>query len=286
MAINRFRFYAGPLGAMVPLPPLLQQNSPELAQSTPAAQHRSLSGTVTVDRLGRMRRAWSLPFDMIEEDDELVVQALLRRSANAPLRIYDPRKRNSLPEDVSTGGSITQSAVAFTDIGAATPVFLAADVPTVFAGLLAGGINWPAVTSGQQLWANSEQHPILAGSTYRFSAYVKGSTTFKLGARPFNTAGVEQANVLDGTTNTATGAWQRFSWVYTPAAGIAAAYFGINANGSGNIQTTGWMVQTDESTLRNWTFGYGCPEVTTNTEVSSGYWRTKYQKTGLVLQEL
>jgi hypothetical protein len=286
MAINRYRFYVGPLGALAALPRLLQSNSPELAQSIPAAEHRSLGGVGTVDRLGRTRRAWSLPYDMITEDQELVVQAVLRRSANATLRLYDPRKRNSLPEDVSTGGSTTRSVAAFTDIGAATPVFLAADVPTAYVGLLAGGVNWPSVTNAQQLWGTKEQHPLIAGSSYRFSAWIKGSTTFKFGARPFNAAGVEQANVLDGTTNTATGAWTRFSWVYTPAAGIASAYFGLNATGSGNLQTTAWLVQTDESTLKDWTFGYGCPEVTAVTEVSAGYWRTKYQKVSLVLREL
>jgi hypothetical protein len=156
-------------------------------------------------------------------------------------------------------------------------------VPTVFSGLLAGGVNWPAVTNAQQLWGTFEQHPVLSGSTYRFSVYVKGSTTFKLGARPFVGA-VEQANVLDATNNTATGAWTRFSWLYTPAVGVTSAYFGLNATGSGNLQTTGWMVQTDEA-LKAWTFGHGCPEIAANVSVAASYWklRSKFQ---LVLQEV
>jgi hypothetical protein len=286
VAVNRYRFYLGPLGQLLALPRTMMSDMPEFSLSVPGAIHTSLSGASTVDRSGRARRAWSVNFDMLTEDMELPVQAAIRRSANAPLRLYDPRKRNSLPEDVSTGGSSTLSVLAFSDIGAATPVFLAGDVPAAFSGLLAGGVNWPTVTNAQQLWGTTERHPILTGSTYRFSAYVKGSTTFKLGVRPFNTAGVEQANVLDATNNTATGVWQRFSWVYTPAAGIASAYFGINATGSGNLQTTGWMVQTDEASLSAWAFGYGCPEVAAALSTTGGYWRTKYHKAPLVLQEL
>jgi hypothetical protein len=285
MVVNRFRFYLGPLGTLHELPGLPTETPPQFALSIPGVEHRSLSGRGTVDRNGRLRRSWGLGFDWLTEDQELAIQAALRGSANATLRFYDPRKRNSLPEDVSTGGSTTRGVTAFTDVGAATPVFLAADVPTDFSGILAGGINWPMVTNTQQLWGTFERHPIFTTSTYRFSVYAKGSTTFKLGVRPFNLAGVEQANVLDAATSTATGVWQRFSWVYTPAAGIASAYFGLNATGSGNIQTTGWTVQTDEPLLK-WTFGYGCPEVTTQLDASGGYWKTKYHKVGLIIREL
>jgi hypothetical protein len=283
MTINRYRLYAGPLGTLYSLPRVPLSGPPDTPLSMPAAVHTALDGHVTVDRIGRIRRSWTIGYDWLTEDEELVAQSLVRRSANAPLRVYDPRRRNSLPEDVSTGGSSSLSVVAFTDIGAATPVFLAADVPTVFSGILAGGVNWPAVTNAQQLWGTFEQHPVLSGSTYRFSVYVKGSTTFKLGARPFIGA-VEQANVLDATNNTATGAWTRFSWLYTPAVGVTSAYFGLNATGSGNLQTTGWMVQTDEA-LKAWTFGHGCPEIAANVSVAASYWklRSKFQ---LVLQEV
>lgn len=285
MAINRFRLYAGPLGSLVALPPLPKDNPPQLALTIPGQEHRSLTGAGTVDRVGRARRAWQLGLKWMTEDEELAVQAIIRRSANAAIRIYDPRKRNSLPEDLSTGGSISRSNSSFTDIGAAIPVFVSGDVPAAYTGLLAGGISWPAVTTGQQLWGTAERHPILIDSTYRFSAWVKGSTTLRFGVRPYNLAGVEQATVLDGTTYTATGSWQRFSWLYTPVAGIASAYFGMQATGSGTIQTTAWAVQTDES-LKDWTFGYGCPEVSANLDVPHGYWRAKYHDLTLVLREL
>jgi hypothetical protein len=285
MAINRYRFYVGPLGALQALARLPRDSPPTLGMSAPAAIHQSLSGGTTVDRAGRFRRTWQFDYQFATEDEEVLLQALVRRSANATLRIYDPRRRNSLPEDVSTGGSATLSVTAFSDIGAAVPAFLATDVPSAFSGVLAGGVNWPSVTNGQQLWGTTERHPILSGSTYRFSVYVKGTTTFKLGARPFDSAGVEQANVLDTTNNTATGTWTRFSWLYTPAAGIASAYFGLNATGSGNLQTTGWMVQTDEA-LKGWTFGHGCPEVAAGVSISMGYYKTKYAKLQLVLQEV
>lgn len=285
MAVNRHRFYVGPVGAMVALPAASITDLPRMTMAIPGQEHRSLSGAGTMDRVGRARRAWGLSSSWLTEDEELAAQAAIRRSANAALRMYDPRKRNSLPEDMSTGGSITRSVSAFTDVGAATPLFVSGDVPTAFQGLLAGGISWPGVTTGQQLWGTFERHPLLAGSTYRFSAYAKGSTTFRFGVRPYNLSGVEQATVLDATTNTATGVWQRFSWLYTPAVDVFSAYFGIQATGSGTIQTTGWLVQTDEA-LKNWTFGYGCPEVAASFEVSMSYWRTKYHNLAVVFEEL
>lgn len=285
MAINRHRFYVGPVGSMVALPRSSVTDPPRPAMSIPGQEHRSLSGAGTIDRSGRVRRAWGLSFSWLSEDEELAVQAAVRRSANAALRFYDPRKRNSLPEDMSTGGSITRSISAFTDIGAATPAFVPGDVPSVFQGILAGGLSWPGVTNGQQLWGTFERHPILAGSTYRFSAYVKGTATFRFGVRPFNISGVEQATVLDATTNTATGSWARLSWLYTPAVDITSVYFGLQATGSGVIQTTGWLVQTDE-VLKDWTFGYGCPEVSAGFDVAMGYWRTKYHDISVVFREL
>jgi hypothetical protein len=287
MAINRFRFYIGPLGVLQPLPPLPQSYEPEVSNVFPGVEHVSLSGQSTLDTLGRVRRRWRFTWDrLLSEDEELFIQAAHRRTANAPLRLLDPRKRNLLPEDVSTGGSSTLTTAAFTDVGAATPAFLPGDVPLEFLGVHAGSINWPTVTNAQQLWATFEKMPIMTGSTYRFSVYAKGSTTFKLGVRPFDYLGMEQATVLDGTTSTATGVWQRFSWEYTPAVGVSSVYAGLNATGSGNITTTGWMVQIDESTLKNWTIGYGCPSVYVSPDLQGGYWRTRYHKAAISVVEV
>lgn len=286
MAINRFRFYVGPLGLMRPLPPHPRDSPPSAPIRQSGALHESLSGRTTLDRMGRVRRSWPLTWDWITEDAETHLQALLRSSPNAPLRFIDPRKRNLLPEDVSTGGSASLSTAAFTDVGAATPVFTSGGLPTDLTGLVSGRIVWNTVTNTQTLYGTSEQLPIIAGSTYRISAYVKTTTTFRFSARPFNAALVEQAVVTDGTNNASTaGVWTRLSWLYTPAVGIAAIYAGMTATGSGNIETCGWAAQIDEPLLA-WTFGYGCPQVNAIPNVDAGYWKTKYQKLQMTFVEV
>lgn len=287
MAINRYRFYLGPLGYLTPLPGIPIQNVPAVQQGVPGAIHTSLGGRTTVDRLGtKTRRSWNLAFEWLTEDQELWIQAALRRSAALPLRVIDPRKRNLAPEDVSTGGSTSSGVTSWIKTGAATLVWTAGSVPTALEAIVAGRLVWTAVTNTQTLYGNSELTPMLAGSTYRVSAYVKTTTTFRFSARPFNLAGVEQATVTDATNNASTaGVWTRLSWLYTPAGGISSAYFGLTATGSGNIETTGWSYQVDES-LKNWSFGYGCPEVVPSLSVAGSYWRIKYTNVPLALVEV
>jgi hypothetical protein len=286
MAINRYRFYLGPLGFLQPLPAIPSGNDPQVAQVLPGAEQVSLAGVRTFDRSGHSKRAWQFSWDRITEDDELVMQAAFRRSANAPLRFMDPRKRNLLPSDVSSCGSSTLSSSSFTKTGAATLVWTAGGLPTVFQGLLAGRLVWTSVTNTQTLYATAEQTPIMTGSTYRISAYVKTTTTFKFSVRVFDSAGAESAQVLDATNNASTaGVWTRLSWLYTPAAGVASVYTGITATGSGNIETVGWSAQVDEA-LKNWSYGYGCPVVYVAPSLPSGYWKTKYHKPSLTLVEV
>jgi hypothetical protein len=272
----------GPLGYLRPLPPHPQDASPTVGLSIPGASHTSLGGRSTFDRSGRLRRTWNLTWSRLTEDEETYLQSLMRGSASASLRLMDPRKRNLLPADVASCGNETKGVTAFTDVGAATPTFTLGGVPTEFQGMLAGRLVWNTVTNTQTLYGTKEKLPIVAGSTYRISAWVKTTTTFRFSARPFNLSDVEQAVVTDATNNASTaGVWTRLSWLYTPAAGIGSAYVGLTATGSGNIETVGWMAQVDESLL-TWTFGYGCPLVYVAPSADAPYWRTKYH--GLTLQ--
>lgn len=286
MTINRFRIYVGPLGNLRPLPRHKQDESPRFSFTRPGAAHVSLDGRTTIDMAGRTRRSWDLAWDWITEDDETWIQGLMRRAASAELRLMDPRKRNLAPEDVSGGGSATGSTGAFTKTGSATLAWTAGTVPTDLDGLVAGRLVWTGVVNTDTLYGTTERLPVLSGSTYRVSAYVKTTTTFRFSARPFNTAGAEQTTVTDATNNASTaGVWTRLSWLYTPAAGIASAYLGVTATGSGNIETTGWSFQVDES-LKSWSYGYGCPAVVIPPVAQGGYWRNKYHKIQLAIVEV
>lgn len=274
--VNRYRFYMGPLGLLRPLPGFV--SSPEFSTGAPAATHTSLSGRTTLDRLGRTRRNWNVTWEMLTEDQETALQAFMRGTTGSVLRLMDPRKRNLAPEDVSTGGSSTLGVTAFTKTGVATLAWSSGSVPLDFLGLVAGRLVWTGVTNTQTLYGTTEQTPILAGSTYRVSAYVKTTTTFKFSARTFDFLGVEGAGALDATNNASTaGAWVRLSWLYTPAAGVTSTYFGLTATGTGDIETCGWMYQIDEP-LKAWTFGHGCPAVQMVPFANGSYWRAKYHQ--------
>lgn len=286
MAINRYRYYLGPLGLLQPLPGHPMGGEVSAPSRFSAAEHVSLSGRTTQDRLGRVRRAWSLSWAWLDEDQELYIQAAARMQHTDQLRLMDPRKRNLAPEDISVGGSATKSVKAFTETGTGAIAWGSGGVPVELLGVTGGRVVWTGAANTSVLTGVTEKTPMIAGSTYRVSAFVKTTTTFKFIARPFDLLGAEQTTVQDGTNNASTaGVWLRKSWLYTPAAGICSAYFGFLATGSGNIETSGWSYQIDD-TLKNWTFGYGCPTVTVANEVPNTYFRTKYANTGLALQEV
>lgn len=286
MAINRYRYYLGPLGVMSPLPPFPARFEPEVTVRVPVADHVSLEGRSTQDRLGRVRRAWACRWEWLTEDEELRIQAALRGQAGGGLRLLDPRKRNIATEDISTTGAASLSLESFTFTGAGAAAFAPGGGPLDLLGITGGRIALTALTNGQTLYGTGEKTPVITGSSYRISAFVKSTTTFKFSARPFDLLGAEGAVVLDPTNRASTaGVWSRFDWNYTPAAGVSSFYFGITATGSGTIDTAGWMYQIDES-LKNWTFGYGCPEVLVSAEVPTSYWRTKYHNLGLALREV
>ena len=156
-------------------------------------------------------------------------------------------------------------------------------LPTDYDGLVSGGLTWSGLGLGALLTASYEKMPILAGSTYRFSIWAKGSAGFKLMARPFDVAGAEQT-LATGSTETPTGAWTRYSWLWTPSVGQVAAYFGLQAQTTGSLSTTLWQVEMDQA-LTAWSFGAGCPEVVVSPDIDRTYWRTKYHQLSLVLRE-
>ena len=156
-------------------------------------------------------------------------------------------------------------------------------VPSALADYVSGGLQWNPPFSGCLLLATDEQVPILAGSSYELSCYVSGNVNVKLAALPFDLAGAEQ-QVVTSSAVSVTGVMQRFTWVYTPAAGVVAANFGLEAQGAGSIQTSGWQVVIDQ-TGTSWSHGVGCPAVVVDPEVPISYWRTKYHRIRLVLRE-
>lgn len=188
---------------------------------------------------------------------------------------------------LSTGVTNTPVVISFDDYsltGSPPLAFLNASVPASLVGILAGGQSWSGFFLNNTLSVTTEKMPILAGSTYRFSVYALGAASVKLIARPFDVAGVEQT-MAAGTTEVLTGSYVRYSWLWTPSAGQVSAYFGLQAQGTGTVQTTGWHVGIDRASLDPWSFGVGCPAVVLDPEVPASYWRAKFHRIKIQLRE-
>jgi hypothetical protein len=171
-------------------------------------------------------------------------------------------------------------------VGTPALAYLAGSVPAGYGGIIGGGQNWTGLFLNNLLTATSEKVPVLAGSTYTFSVFALGTTNVKLVARPFDASGVEQT-LAASSSQTLTGSYQRFSWVWTPSAGQVSAWFGLQAQGSGNVQTTLWQTVIDDAvTPIVWGFGVGCPTVVLDPEVPASYWRAKFHRLRLLLREV
>lgn len=489
MAINKLRYYVGPLGYLQAFPAMTgSDHAPEAPITIPGGVHTSQSGRTTMDRVGTPKRSWVLDWPNLTDANRVLIDAAIHRSANAPLRLIDPRNTNKLTADTSAGGSLSLSttpwttasivtdaagtptsntwgntdtgqpwvngggaagdyskssglarqslgsvnvarsnslqtvivkdflyvddiatdklatgasqassilarhngsttfyqariqfhttaflfvelikvvagvattmtslmttvahvantrynrkfecagttirfkvwkvgdpepalwtlsaidssvpaagffileSVLFTGNTSALPVVVSVDnlsitstpsvafsqasVPSVFSGVLAGGLDLQGWFLDNRLTATAEKIPILAGSTYRFSIYAKGTAQFKLTVRPFDVAGTEQT-LVTGSTETPTGAWTRYEYLYTPSAGHVAAYVGLVAQASGNLQTTAWWVAIDQA-FSTWSFGVGCPTVVVLPDIGVSNWRAKFQRMSLTLRE-
>lgn len=220
-------------------------------------------------------------------------------------RVVDPQPAawtlSAVDTVITAAGSVTLNSLLFPGNTNALPVlatfddlvllsspplvYLPGSVPSALAGVLAGAQSWSGLFLNSQLNATSEKMPVLAGSTYTFSCYALGTAQVKLVARPFDVAGVEQT-LAASSTQTLTGSYQRFSWVWTPSAGQVSAYFGLQAQGTGTATATGWQVVIDDAaTPIPWAFGVGCPTVSVDPDVPASYWRAKHHRIKLVLRE-
>lgn len=269
MTINRYRFYLGNYGNLKALPPLPQGADPDVNTLVMGAVHQSLTGRVTRDRLGGNKRAWKFQWERLKQDDLTVIEGFTLGAFRTPYFLIDGRRKNILPADVSAAGSVSRTKAAFTPSAGTLAFGLAANPPAEFTGVLDGCLNWTGVVNGNTLMMSGDRIPILAGSTYRFSAYLTGTTTCRLTAFPYDASNVAQATVTSSNL-TLTGSYQRFDFVYTPGGTSYSVRFGLTATGSGNISTLGWQAEMDQA-LSAWAFGFGCPMVVLGESPESGY---------------
>lgn len=288
MAINRYRFYVGPVGGLRVLPPFSPGMTPEASPLILGGNHVSLSGRVTRDRV-TTKRQWNMSWDRLKQDDLAVIESFMLRAQTNPYFLIDGRRRNILHADASATGNTTRSKKSFV-ASAGALAFSAATLPTELVGVLDSHLAWTGVVNTNTLkiaGTNSPPGlwiPTLPGSTYTFSAYLTGTTTCRLTAFPFNAAGVAQTAATSGNL-VLTGSYQRFDWAWTPLAGEVSVQFGLTATGSGNISTVAWQVEMDQP-VSGWAFGFGCPEVVLAESPEGSYPRFPYYGYSLRMVEV
>ena len=260
MAINRYRFYLGPIGYLTALPPHKRDPSLDASRDIIGQLQEGLSGRRTLD-IRAFKKVWNLDWDWRLEDELLGILRGYLGFANSPLRIIDPRVRNLLPLNLSTGGSELQATDGFNRTGTGVLTYQAdATMPTELQGQLSGEIQLSGSTTGDSMMGVTETVPLLPYSTYLFTGFVKGSGQWSPAYQPVNAAGAVVTTVWTSAL-TLTGNWQQFSVSYTSDGTYPQMYFGLRCSASGTVQTTGWQVQIDEYARRPWMPGNGCPEV-------------------------
>lgn len=261
MAINRNRFYLGPFGSLLTLPPLPKNSNPSASPDLVSGVHQSVSGRVTLDWTA-VKRAWNLSWGFLTEDEVNALYAVHYRTSGDLTRLVDGRRTNIATVDASTGGSVSRSAVDFTaTVGSLA--YAATTPPTDLTGLVVGAVAWTGAGASSRLQCGVDRFALMTGSTYTFSVYAKGSGTFKLSARVFDAAGTALATESNATTFAATGSFVRYSWVgWSPVtSGAVSAIPSITCNtSSSNLTVTGVQVEQDQA-LSTWVFGAGTPEV-------------------------
>jgi hypothetical protein len=255
-------WYLGPLGAMVSIP--LPQAPMDVAPALLGGVHTSLMGVVTVDRLA-LPRSWPMVWPYLTEDELVYLEMVGRGVVPGPLRLIDPMRRNRLAGRVATGGSLSRSAVDFTQTGGSTPTWLAVTDPPATVPVR-GVISWQRTTTaaGSLTTANTvDRVPLITGEQVVATVWARGAAIQA-------SAAVDAWNVSNSASRTTGTAatlnattWTQLSVTYTPVSGrISGSPVLVVASGqaASTLQATGWMISpADQSTA--WAPGGGSPTV-------------------------
>jgi hypothetical protein len=257
-------WYLGPLGAMRQIPD--PQDPMQVDPALLGGVKTSLGGVVTVDRVARSRiRSWPMTWPYLTEDDLVYLQLVADGLVPGPLRLIDPWCRNRLPQRVATGGSVSRSAVDFTQAGGSAPIWVALTDPPAGAPTR-GAISWQRTTTaaGSLTTTNVvDRVPLILGEQIRASIWVRGATIQASAAVDAWDASNTSARTSGTATTLAATGWTQLSVTYTAAAGrISATPVIAVASGQAvsTLQATGWMISAADQPVA-WTSIGGAPTV-------------------------
>jgi hypothetical protein len=286
-------FYLGPPGAPILLPPNIAPV--EFPIDKPTAVQELLSGGLVVDRFGRGRRRYSIPYAALTADELSIIEYLALQPSF--LILDDPNRRNRLTSNQSTGGDALR-----TDEGVIARFQGTEAVSTAQFRSGSRSFAWFTTTAlaatgrGLYLYSNATTpddtwHPVRVGAIYSGSGYLRTSAAVSMQAIIdwMGPTGAYLSTDLGTGTAVSTSGFTRVSIANKP--GPAGAAYGIL--GFLNTTTTGaaitvWLddPQMEEgATVTAQVVGTGVPRVAVvETPMSSPL--LGYNSPALTLQEV
>lgn len=278
MAVTKGLFYLGPLGNIVELPSVARGSNPDASPARIGGRHVSLSGRITDDLFG-IKRQWDLTWTYLDEEQWRPLHAAYLRHVRDGYRLIDTRMRNILAANIAATGGLFRNSRGFDTSGAGAVSQFDTTGPDALVGILDSAIKMNGHAANDYLWVTGEALPLIEGSEYRYSAWVKGSGNARLAID------LEVFGVLTGATVALTGTWQRIEMTGTADAIDRYGTIGVQGlSAASEVQVMGMMVQIDEP-LDEWMPGSGCPEVTV-TRLTHSYPYVGYHSVNAVLQEV
>lgn len=306
------QFYVGPLGGLLPLPGT--ESGVETPLSVIGGTHTSLTGAFTRDRFG-YKRAWTWTYPMLTDRQTRHVEALQRNMVPGPLYLLDPRRRNRLPEQIASGGSLLRSPSGFIPSNTTTclwrPLSYVSATPATLPAspILRGCLEWQLLAAGGaglelSGFAGDGRHnvPVMPGEVLEVSLWAAGppSTTLSGLVSIYNAAGVLLATQSLSNVQLSLTTWQVTSSGFVCPAGAAYLRLALSVTSGtpiGSIYTTAYQVARyqpeyvpgmtqfcDEFDFGGWSLGGGGPQVISDVG-PTGYVRAGLQSSALTLIE-
>lgn len=279
MAVTKGLFYLGPLGHITEMPSVARGSNPDASFKTIGGVHHSLSGRRTDDVFG-VKKVWTLTWAYISEEQWALMHAAHLRLIRVGYRLVDTRMRNQLPASVAGTGGTLRNAEQFETSGGGGVAQFDATPPTALGGLLDSAIKMANHAANDYLWAAGQPVPLIAGSSYRYSAWVKGSGNARLAVKR------DSSGISTGSTVALGGTWQRLDLVFTPGGSDTWATVGAQGlSAASEVHIMGMMVQLDDPALADWVPGFGAPEVVVD-KLQHGYPYVGYHGVQAVFEEV
>lgn len=98
-------FRLGPVGDLRSIPPVERDQSVDVDSDAPVAEHVTLTGARSQDRMGVVRSTWVLPWPYLTPAEVREVDAMRRGLLGGPLWLIDPLEPNVAPAAVATVGT-------------------------------------------------------------------------------------------------------------------------------------------------------------------------------------